>query len=197
MRFEGKGPTGGGVNEVMVGDDGRMLTEAVAIQWEGKEAIDGKAYLLHSHFLALTSVAADQAMMMITNNSNTEHMHVGNVRTCASSLTVPNFAKYILYQNPTSMSGSPVTGTVVNANSGKQVSSDVSYLIGGQGFTFSGGTAMGTWVDDVPGHSIQNYRGGLILAPGHSIGISVQAGDITTAFEACTTWFVWMEAPHS
>ncbi len=56
---------------------------------------------------------------------------------------------------------------------------------------FTGGTLVGTWIQNGPGHSDPNWHGAYLLSPGASLGLEFAPFAAASSNEVCATIEVW------
>lgn len=172
--IEIKDGTGGG-KSAKVGSDNRLQVKAVSIPVSANIAEDNKqTYILASDFISLTTTGSFNALMYIKNTSTAMNLHIEVIRTCSDTAGTVQLR---LLKNPTA-------GTIVNdENASDKVNSNfgssnqftgLSYSASGDGKTFTDGTQASQFINNSPGHSIQDYNGLLILGPGDALGITAK-----------------------
>jgi len=192
LEIEGRAPSGGGTNSMMVGDTGRAYVNAVSRETKLDAAEKGDGYWIHSHYVALTTTASFSGILYLKNTHSTDEVHIGNLRTCG---TGTGYLQWQIYKNPTTgtliSAGTAITPVNASFSSSNDMQADA--IKGADALTITDGTLMGTWTDGTPGHSTTDLGGTIILGPGDSVAIDVKP---SVAQEVCTTWQVWTEAPH-
>jgi uncharacterized protein YhdP len=142
--------------------------------------LKGDAFLFAvGGYRTITTVDTNHGMLYLKNNSEVD-FHVDNIRSCNTQVS-----RWMLYKNITggtiiSTADAGVEGSL-NLKSNKTANVDV--YSGGEGYTFTGGTMVDHWINEV-GHSVENFDGSLVLGNGDSIMIMINP--LTTNCIACT-----------
>jgi len=148
-------------------------------------SISGEVFIISSGFVT-SSATGDTfaAILYFKNDSTTKSVNVGYFRTCNEVAS-----KWRLTKNPTSISNSTaVTPENINFNSAVTLDGTTEY--GSATSTVTGGTVLGTWIQNGPGHSDPDFGGALILGPNDSFCLEM-APFASVAGEVCTTIEVW------
>ena len=152
---------------------------------------DGKSYILTSDFVALTTTGSFNGMLYLKNTSTDKDLYIDRVRVCGTGTSM-NAMQCRFVKNPT-------TGTLISdANAGISVASNlgsneefegVNYAASGDGKTVTDGTQFSQFTIHLPGHTIQEYNGAIIIPNGSAMAIEVKPGAATTACIEVQCWF--------
>jgi hypothetical protein len=187
--FELRDGTGSG-RMAKVDNDKRLQTSSVITPVSAHIAEDdGQTYMLASDFISLTTTGSFNALMYVKNTSATRNLHIETIRTCS---TDTGSIQIRLIKNPTA-------GTIISdANDSDKLNSNfssnnsfsgLSYAASGDGKTITDGENFTQFINRSPGHSIQEYSGGIILGPGDSIGLTAKPSASTTICVEIQTYF--------
>lgn len=151
----------------------------------------GRSYILTSDFVTLTTTASFNGMLYIKNTSTDKDLYIDRVRVCGTGTSM-NAMQCRFVKNPT-------TGTLISdANAGISVASNLgsneefeglNYAASGDGKTVTDGTQFSQFTIHLPGHTIQEYNGAIIIPNGSSMAIEVKPGAATTACIEVQCWF--------
>ena len=143
----------------------------------------GQSFIITSDFVALTTTGSFSGLLYIKNNNSNKDVYIDKIRVCGTGSAM-NAMQCKFFKNPT-------TGTLISdANDGIAVASDLGsselfdglvYAASGDGKTVTNGTQFSQFTIHLPGHTIQEYDGALIIPGGSSMAIAVQPGAATTA----------------
>jgi hypothetical protein len=149
---------------------------------------NGEAFILASDFVALTTTGSFNAIMYIKNNSDKD-LYIRSIRVCGDG---SGTAQIRLIRNPTS-------GTIVSeANLADQLSSNfgstkqfegLAYSASGDGKTLTDGDNFTNFINHLPGHSTEDFRGAVILKKGSSLGITCKPTIATNFCVEVVCWF--------
>ncbi len=168
-----------------VTDEGQAIVLAEVHTEARHHSITGEVFILSSGFIT-SSATADTfaAILYIKNTSTTKSINVGYFRTCNEVAS-----KWRLTKNPTSISNS-TSVTAENINFASPITLDATVEYGAANSTVTGGTVLGTWIQNGPGHSDPDFSGAMILGPNDSFCLEM-APFASAAGEVCTTIEVW------
>lgn len=183
--------TGSG-NKASVNSDNRLETFSIV---ESRIADisnkDGRSFILTSDFVSLTTTGSFNGMMYIKNTSTDKNMFIDRVRICGTGTSM-NAMQCVFTKNPT-------TGTLISdANAGISIPANlgsneeftgINYAASADGKTVTDGTQFSQFIVHLPGHSIQEYNGAIIIPNGSSMAISIKPGAATTACVEVQCWF--------
>lgn len=190
MRIEGKQEGVGGINELQIDNEGRAVVSAHAQSSMAHHSIyDGDVFIIATDFLTF-SAAAEGAALYVKNTSPTKPVHVGAVRTCSD---VMGNIKWTMNHGATSHNtgtGTQTTATAENMNTQSNLALSADLYAGTNGTTVTGGTQVTQWIDHGPGHSVQDFEGGMIIGPGDSM--SILATPSATG-DLCLQMIVWYD----
>lgn len=154
----------------------------------------GDAFLLASDFITLTTTGSTNGLMYVKNNADT-NLYIDKIRVCGQ-VTTPGMAMYGMQVRILS---NPTTGDIItDANLADTLSSNVgssrefeglAYSASGDSRNFTDGTNMTQFIGHIPGHSIQEYGGSLLLPKGSAIGIVAQPQVAGTICVEVQCWF--------
>lgn len=152
---------------------------------------EGRSFILTSDFVALTTTGSFNGMIYLKNTSTDRDMYIDRVRICGTGTSM-NAMQCRFVKNPT-------TGTLISdANDGISVASNlgsneeftgINYAASGDGKTVTDGTQFSQFTIHLPGHTIQDYNGAIIIPGGSSMAIEVKPGAATTACIEVQCWF--------
>lgn len=150
----------------------------------------GKAFIITSDFVALTTTGSFNGMLYILNNSD-ENLFIDKVRVCGTGSAMQSMQTEF-YKGAT-------TGTLISdANAGRAFSANLGsaetfvgtvYAASGDGKTVTNGDTISQFTIHLPGHTIQEYDGALILPKGTSLTVAVKPGASTTACIEVQCWY--------
>jgi len=180
--------TGGGY-EAKVNNQNRLetfsITEDRVADISNKT---GDTFILASDFISLTTTASFNALMFIKNNSD-KKLYIQTVRGCSTGSGTMQFR---IIRNPTE-------GTIVSdANNSDQLSANfgssntfngLAYSASGDGKTITDGSNLTQYINHSPGHSIEDYRGAVVIPKGGSMGITCKPSVSTTICLEIICWF--------
>ena len=183
----------GGEKRARVDNNNRLETFSITESRMADISLrDGTSYIITSDFVSLTTTGSFTGMLYIKNTDSSKNLFIDKVRICGTGTSM-NSLQTKFYKNPT-------TGTLISdANNGIVVPSNLGsnetfpglvYAASADGKTVTDGTQFSQFTIHLPGHSIQEYDGALIVPGGSSIAIAVQPGVATTA---CIEVQCWME----
>jgi hypothetical protein len=172
-----------------VNADNRMETfSIVEARVADVAANNGKAFLLSSGFVSLTTTASFNGLMYVKNNSD-EKLFIDKIRTCSDG---SGSVQLEIIANPT-------TGTLISdANNSNKLSSNMgsseifdglSYAASADAKTDTDGDNLSQFINRSPGHSVQNYQGSLVLPKGSAIAIQAKPSVATTICIEIQCWF--------
>jgi hypothetical protein len=153
---------------------------------------NGEAFLLTTDFISLTTTASFSGLIYIKNTNPDKILFIDKIRICGTG-TMMGYAQTKFLKNPT-------LGTLISdANTGITVPSNLSsnvdfggtnYSASGDGKTVTDGTQFSQFSVHLPGHTIQEYDGSLILEGGASMAVLVKPSYAT---EICVEIQCWTE----
>lgn len=152
----------------------------------------GESFLITSDFVALTTTGSFNGMLYIKNTDTSKDLYIDKVRVCGTG-TAMNSMQTVFYKNSTTgtLISDANAGIVVPANLGSNVVfGGLVYSASADGKTVTNGTQFSQFTIHLPGHSIQEYDGALIIPAGSSIAIAVKPSASTTA---CIEVQCWLE----
>jgi hypothetical protein len=179
----------GGGYSAGVDSDKRLLSKAISqSRVSDISRRNGKAFLISTDFISLTTTASFNGIVYIKNTSD-EDLFIGKVRTCSD--TSGNVQVRIL-RNPT-------TGTLISdANAATQLSANFgsseifggdAYAASGDGKTVTDGSNSSQFINHSPGHSIQDYEGAVVIPKGQSFAITAKPSVALTFCAEIQCWF--------
>ncbi len=152
---------------------------------------DGESYIITSDFVSLTTTASFSGMLYVKNTDTSKNLFIDKVRVCGTGTSM-NAMQCKFFKNPTTgtLISDANDGIVLPANLGSNVTftGDV-YAASADGKTVTDGTQFSQFTIHLPGHTIQEYDGALILPGGSSLAIVVQPSAATTACIEIQCWF--------
>jgi len=183
----------GGEKRARVDKNNRLETFSITESRMADISIrDGNAFIITSDFVALTTTASFTGMLYINNTDTNTNLFIDKVRVCGTGSSM-NAMQCKFFKNPTTgtLISDANDGIIVPANLGsnKTFSGNV-YAASGDAKTITDGTQFSQFTIHLPGHTIQEYDGALIVPGGSALGIAVQPGAATTA---CIEVQCWLE----
>lgn len=177
---------------VKITEDNRMETFSITETRMADISLKkGESFIVTSDFISLTTTASFSGMLYIKNTDASKNLFIDKVRVCGTGTSM-NALQCKFFKNPT-------TGTLISdANDGIVVASNLGsnitftgtvYAASADGKTVTNGTQFSQFTIHLPGHTIQEYDGALILPGGSSLAIAVQPGAATTACIEIQCWF--------
>jgi hypothetical protein len=152
----------------------------------------GEAFLITSDFVSLTTTGSFSGMLYIKNTDSSKNLFIDKVRICGTGTSMQNMQSKF-FKNPTTgtLISDQNDGIVVPANLGSAESfPGTVYAASGDGKTVTDGTQFSQFTIHLPGHTIQEYDGALIVPGGSSLAIAVKP---SAATEACIEVQCWLE----
>ena len=140
---------------------------------------NGDSYIMaNGGFISITSTGTESGIVHIKNTSETQDLHISELRTCGTVVS-----KWRVYKNSTggTLISDQTAGINQNMNFTSQNVPDSTVYSGGNAKTVSGGTMIGHHITDI-GHSTDILEGSLILGRNDSIQITVE---LASAGEVC------------
>jgi hypothetical protein len=177
---------------VKVTDDNRMETFSITESRMADISLkEGEAFIVTSDFVALTTTASFTGMLYIKNTDTSKNLFIDKVRVCGTGTSM-NAMQCKFFKDPTTgtLISDANAGIAVAANLGSNVTftGDV-YGASADGKTVTNGTQFSQFTIHLPGHTIQEYDGALIIPGGSSLAIAVQPTAATTACIEIQCWF--------
>ena len=183
----------GSGNRAKVNNNGRLETFSIVESRIADISLKkGDGFILTSDFVSLTTTASFNGMFYIKNTDPDKLIFIDKVRICGTGSAMGSLQTKF-YKNAT-------TGTLISdANAGIVVAANLGsnndfpgtvYAASGDGKTITDGTQMSQFTIHLPGHTIQEYDGMLILPGGASLSIETKPSYST---EACIEVQCWVE----
>ena len=175
--------------EVAVDTQNRMQTFSISEERIADvSSRTGNAFIVATDFIALTTTASYSGLVYIKNTSDLR-LFISQLRLCS---TASGTVQAQLIANPT-------TGTLISdanladqlsANLGSsQVFDGLAYSASGDGKTVTDGTNFTQYINHSPGHSIQDYRGAIVIPKGSAIALQVKPSVALTICAEVQCWF--------
>jgi hypothetical protein len=152
---------------------------------------EGNSFIITSDFISLTTTASFSGMLYIKNTNTDKNLFIDKVRVCGTGTSM-NAMQCKFFKNPT-------TGTLISdANDGITIAANLGsnniftgdvYAASADGKTITDGDQFSQFTIHLPGHTIQEYDGALILPGGFALAIAVQPSAATTACIEIQCWF--------
>lgn len=159
---------------------------------------EGKAFVIASGFINITTVGSFSAHTYISNTSD-DDLFIEAIRVCGdggSGATGMNSIQTRLIKNPSTGTffATAVTAPGINpAKIGSSQEFEGSALVANTtGLTITDGSFMSNFTSHTPGHTIQVYSGAIILTKGTSLVIEVNPSVVGNI---CTEIQCWFEKP--
>ena len=192
MQVEIKDGTGSG-NRAKINKNNRIETFSVT---ENKLADvskrEGRSFLLTSDFISLTTNGSFNGCLYIKNTDPSKLIFIDKIRICGTGSSMGSL-QCKFYKNPT-------TGTLISdANSGNAIPANLSsselfpglvYAASADGKTITDGDQMSQFTIHLPGHTIQEYQGCLLLTGDTALGIALKP---SYSSEVCIEVQCWIE----
>lgn len=153
---------------------------------------DGLSYIITSDFVSLTTTGAFSGMLYIKNTDSSKNLFVDKVRVCGTGTSM-NAMQCKFFKNPTTgtLISDQNDGIVVPANLGSnETFPGLVYAASADGKTVTDGTQFSQFTIHLPGHTIQEYDGALIIPGGSALAIAVKPSASTIA---CLEVQCWLE----
>jgi hypothetical protein len=184
------GTTGG--KRAKVTDRNRLATFSITESRMADISFDsGEAFIITSDFVSLTTTASFSGLLYIKNTDTSKNLFIDKVRVCGTGTSM-NAMQCKFFKNPTTgtLISDENDGIVVPSNLGSNVTftGDV-YAASADGKTVTDGTQFSQFTIHLPGHTIQEYDGSLIIPGGSSLAIAVQPSAATTACIEVQCWY--------
>jgi len=146
--------------------------------------VTGKTFWTASGFIPLTTTGSFSGIYYIKNTHSSSEFNIEFLRTCGLDAT-----EWKLYRNPTTgtliSGGTSVTPGNAHFSEGGVLTATV--LGGADGQTVTDGDVMAQWINN-KGHSIQEFKGSLVLGPGNSMALTCKPSG---AADVCVTLMGW------
>jgi hypothetical protein len=152
----------------------------------------GETFILTSDFISLTTTGSFNGLMYVKNTSQ-DNLFIDKIRICGTGSSMGNLQ--------TKMIKNPTTGTLISdANAGISVPANLgsnvtftglNYAASADAKTVTDGTQFSQFTIHLPGHTIQEYDGGLIVPGGSSFAIS---GKPSYSTDICVEVQCWFES---
>lgn len=183
----------GNQNRAKVDDNNRLETLSITESRMADISLrDGRSYIITSDFVSLTTTGAFSGMLYIKNTDSSKNLFVDKVRVCGTGTSM-NAMQCKFFKNPTTgtLISDQNDGIVVAANLGSnETFPGLVYAASADGKTVTDGTQFSQFTIHLPGHTIQEYDGALIIPGGSALAIAVQPSAATTA---CLEVQCWLE----
>lgn len=179
-------------NRVRVTENNRMETfSTTSVRNSDISRRTGESFIITSDFISLTTTASFSALLYIKNTS-AKDLYVDKIRICGTGASMSSLQ--------TKMVKNPTAGTLISdANDGIAIPSNLGssstfegsvFAASGDAKTITDGTQFSQFTVHLPGHSIQEYDGALIVPKGSSMSIEGKPG---IASEVCVEIQCWYE----
>jgi hypothetical protein len=152
----------------------------------------GESFIITSDFVSLTTTGAFNGMLYIKNDDPDKLLFIDKIRICGTG-TGMNSMQTKFFKQPTAgtLISDANAGIVVPANLGSNVEfAGTVYSASGDGKTITDGTQFSQFTIHLPGHTIQDYQGSLIIPGGFAMAIVCKP---SVATEACIETQCWFE----
>lgn len=146
-------------------------------------------FIVASDFITLTDSGSFNGILYIQNDSDNKDLFLQTIRTCSDQA---GSLQCRLIKNPTggTLISSASAADQISTNLGSSKAFDgMAYTAAGSGKTITGGTNLSQFINRSPGHSIQDYRGAIVIPNGQSLGMTVKPSTATTLCVELVTWF--------
>jgi len=152
---------------------------------------DGKSFILTSDFINLTTTGSFSGVFYLKNTDATKVIYVDKIRICGTGTSM-GYVQCKLIKNPTTgtLISDQTDAIVVPANLGANTDFVGTVYKGADAKTVTDGTQFSQFTVHLPGHTIQEYDGALILTGGTSFAIEVKPSYAT---ELCIEVQCWIE----
>jgi len=166
---------------------GDLHTFATSRTESAINTVAGNTFWTASGFISLTTTGSFSGIYYLKNTHATDFFSVEFLRTCNLAA-----AQWQLYRNPTTgtLISAGTTVTPGNANYADGTILTGTVLGGADAQTVTDGAIIAQWINGA-GHSVQEFKGSLILGPGNSLALTCKP---TVATTACVTLMGW-QAP--
>lgn len=153
---------------------------------------NGNSFIITSDFISLTTTASFNGVLYVKNTDSSKLIFIDKVRVCGTGTSM-NAMQCKFIKNPT-------TGTLISdANAGIAIPSNLGssevftgtvYAASADGKTITNGDQFSQFTVHLPGHSVNEYDGSIILTGGTALGIEIKPSAATTA---CIEIQCWIE----
>jgi hypothetical protein len=151
----------------------------------------GESFIITSDFVSLSTTGSFNGILYIKNTDPDKILFIDKVRVCGTGASMGSM-QCKFHKNPTTgtLISDANAGIVVASNLGSNVDfSGTVYAASGDGKTITDGTQFSQFTIHLPGHTIQEYQGNLIIPGGASVGIAVKPSYATEACIEVQCWF--------
>lgn len=172
-----------------VNSNSRLETFSISEERIADISKTGYSFLIGSDFISLTTTASFNGLLYIKNNSSTKDLFIKTIRICADGT---GSVQCRLIRNPT-------TGTLISdanaadnlsANAGSNVNFDgLAYSASGDAKTVTDGSNWTQFINKMPGHSVQDYQGAIVIPNGQSVAITAKPSASTDICVEVQAWF--------
>ena len=152
---------------------------------------DGESFIVTSDFISLTTIGSFNGMLYIKNSDPEKLLFIDKVRICGTG-TMMGSIQSKFFKNPTlgTLISEVNPGITMASNLGSNVDfSGECYAASGDGKTVTDGDQFSQFTVHLPGHTIQEYDGMLILPGGASMAIACKPSYATEACIEVQCWF--------
>jgi hypothetical protein len=135
---------------------------------------DGQCFIVASDFVSLTTTGSFNGIMYVKNTATDKDLHIEKLRACGDG---SGSVQLRVIKNPTSgtLISDANSADINNANLSSAVAfSGLAYAASADGKTVTDGTNFTQFISMLPGHTIQEYSGAIILGPGDSMAITAK-----------------------
>ena len=193
MEIEIKDGSGTG-KRAAVTKDGRLETFSITEDRLADISLrEGKSFIITSDFVSLTTTASFSGIMYIKNTDSKVNLFIDKIRICGTGAAMGGYAQTKFYKNPTTgtLISDANAGIVVPANLGSnEVLSATVYSASGDAKTVTDGTQFSQFTVHLPGHTVQDDKGAIILPGGSALAIVCKPSYAT---EVCVEIQCWVE----
>lgn len=151
----------------------------------------GESFIITSDFVSLTTTASFNGMLYIKNDDPDKVLFIDKIRICGTGSSMGSMQSKF-YKQPTAgtLISEANAGIVVPSNLGSNVEfAGTVYSASGDAKTITDGTQFSQFTIHLPGHTIQDYQGSLIIPGGFAMAIAVKPSYATEACIEVQCWF--------
>jgi len=191
MSFEIIDGTGSG-KRAKVNDRNRLETLSIVSSRIADVSLkSGNSFILTSDFISLTNTSEFNSVLYLKNTASDKIIFIDKIRICGTGTSM-GFVQTKMIKNPSAgtIISDETPAIVSTANLGASTDFEALVYKGGDSKTITDGSQFSQFTIHLPGHTIQQYDGALILQGGNSLAINVKPSYAT---EVCIEVQCWVE----
>lgn len=164
----------GSGRQAAVNSNNKLESQAITIpEIAFLSAEKEQAWIIATGFVALTTTGSFNGLVYLKNTS-TKPLHIETVRSCSDN---SGSSQVKIIKNPTTgtLISDANDAVITNANLTSTAEfGGIGYTASGDGKTITDGTDTTQFINNSPGHSIQQYQGAVVIGQGDSFALVVK-----------------------